>query len=114
MSLNPFYLLVINKMVSTNMNINNTINYDNDNNDNNNNDNNNDNNSTKNKFDTLKIPIPNIVYSYEPNKQEEIYQYLSQLDELQKKAYLIANDHLGSSFNIYKSNGFTEWKKGLK
>ena len=71
-------------------------------------------NSIKKNFDTLNIPIPDIVYSYEIQKQEEIYQYLSQLDELQKKAYLIANEHLGSSFNIYKSNGFIEWKKGLK
>ena len=74
---------------------------------------NNNNNNIKNKFETLNIPIPNVVYSYEANKQEEIYQYLSQLDELQKKAYCIAYDHLGSSFNIYKSNGFVEWKKGL-
>ena len=27
-----------------------------------------------------------------------------------KQAYLIAYNHLGSSFNIYKSNGFKEWK----
>jgi hypothetical protein len=31
-------------------------------------------------------------------------------NETQKKAYLIAFHHLGSSFNIYKSNGFKEWK----
>jgi hypothetical protein len=30
-------------------------------------------------------------------------------NEQQKKAYVIAYDHLGSSFNIYKSNGFKEW-----
>jgi hypothetical protein len=32
------------------------------------------------------------------------------MNESQKKAYLIAKDHLGSSFNILKSNGFSEWK----
>jgi len=36
--------------------------------------------------------------------------YIAQLDDIQKKAYLIAKKHLGTSFNIYKSNGFKEWK----
>jgi hypothetical protein len=31
-------------------------------------------------------------------------------DERQKKAYLIAKEHLGSSFNIFLSNGYKEWK----
>jgi hypothetical protein len=57
------------------------------------------------------IPIPSIIYSYDDIKQKEIYQYLTHLmkNEQQKKAYVIAYDHLGSSFNIYKSNGFKEW-----
>ena len=42
--------------------------------------------------------------------QEEIYKYLESMDERQIKAYLIAKDHLGSSFNIFKSNGYKEWK----
>jgi hypothetical protein len=64
-------------------------------------------------FKELNIPVPSDVYSYEYNKQKEIYQYLSQVgkDEQYKKAYLIAFNHLGSSFNIYKSNGFKEWKE---
>ena len=63
-------------------------------------------------FEELNIPIPTIVYSYNDEKQKEIYDYLSQIikDEQQKKAYIIAFEHLGSSFNIYKSNGFKEWK----
>jgi len=67
---------------------------------------------TTNLFKDFDIPIPNIVYSYDNEKQKEIYDYLSHLikDELQKKAYLIAFEHLGSSFTIYKSNGFKEWK----
>jgi len=43
-------------------------------------------------------------------KEKEILNYISQLDENSKKAYLIAKDHLGSSFNILKSNGYKEWK----
>jgi hypothetical protein len=71
---------------------------------------------TTNLFKDFDIPIPNIVYSYDNEKQKEIYDYLSHLikDELQKKAYLIAFEHLGSSFTIYKSNGFKEWKSSLR
>jgi len=61
-------------------------------------------------FADLNIPLPEMIYIYPVNKQIEIYNYLKELDEQNKKAYLIAFDHLGSSFNIYKSNGFKEWK----
>lgn len=60
-------------------------------------------------FDQLGLPIPKLVLSLPVEKQREIFNYLSQLDELNKKAYLIAHDHLGSSFNIYKSNGYKDW-----
>jgi enolase len=66
---------------------------------------------SKDIFTNLNIQVPEIVYSYDNEKQKEIYNYLSSLDETQKKAYLIAKNHLGSSFSIYKSNGFKEWKK---
>jgi len=49
--------------------------------------------------------------SYDKETQELIYEYLSQFDEFQKKAYLIAKEHLGSSFHLLKSNGYLEWKK---
>ena len=61
-------------------------------------------------FTDLNIPLPELINSYPIDKQIEIYNYLKELDEQNKKAYLIALDHLGSSFNIYKSNGFKEWK----
>jgi hypothetical protein len=34
-----------------------------------------------------------------------------QLTEVEKIAYEIAKEHLGSSFNIKRSNGFKEWLK---
>ena len=61
-------------------------------------------------YESLNLKIPALVKTYPIEKQREIFQYLSELDELNKKAYEIAVDHLGSSFNIYRSNGFKEWK----
>ena len=61
-------------------------------------------------FSLLNIPLPEIVKQYPLEKQQEIYDYLNQIDDHHKQAYLIAYNHLGSSFNIYKSNGFKEWK----
>ena len=61
-------------------------------------------------FNDLNIEVPEIVKSYPVEKQKEIFEYLQNLDEHNKKAYLIAIHHLGSSFNICRSNGFKEWK----
>lgn len=58
----------------------------------------------------LTLKIPEIINSYDEEIKSEIMEYLNQLDKLERKAYLIASEHLGSSFNIYKSNGFKEWK----
>lgn len=60
-------------------------------------------------FNSLNIPLPDTVKQYPLEKQREIFNYLNELDEYDKKAYIIAYKHLGSSFNIYKSNGFKEW-----
>jgi len=61
-------------------------------------------------FVNLNIEFPDLIKSYPIDKQVEIYNYLNEMDEHHKKAYLIALHHLGTSFNIYKSNGFKEWK----
>jgi hypothetical protein len=65
-------------------------------------------------FESLNIPIPELVKTYAPEKQKEISDYLTHMDDHHKKAYLIALNHLGSSFNICRSNGFKEWKNSLK
>ena len=67
-------------------------------------------------FEKLNIKISPIIKTLPIEKQKEIYQYLEELDETQKKAYKIAYDHLGSSFNISRSNGFIQWleKKNKK
>jgi hypothetical protein len=44
---------------------------------------------------------------------EQMYldQYIQTLNEKELKAYHIARDHLGMSFQLDKSNGYLNWKK---
>ena len=46
-----------------------------------------------------------------PNKNLIIKQYIDSMSEKEKKAYEIAKDHLGSLFNIEKTNGFLKWSQ---
>lgn len=61
-------------------------------------------------FDSLDVEIPESVLLYTIEVQQDIFNYILQMDTESKKAYLIAKSHLGSSFNILKSNGYKEWK----
>ena len=45
------------------------------------------------------------------NIEQQIVLFLDSLEPIEKKAYLIAEDHLGTTFNIAKSNAFLRWKK---
>lgn len=65
-------------------------------------------------FDQLKVPVPAIVKTYSPELQQEVFDYLSSLDELNRKGYEIAFHHLGTSFSITRSNGFKQWKASQK
>ena len=62
-------------------------------------------------FKSLNLPVSESIKTYSKETQLEIFNYLNELDSNNKKAYEIAYDHLGSSFNILRSNGFKEWKK---
>ena len=64
-----------------------------------------------NTFKDCGLPVPLIVYNLADEKQCEILNYIKSMDERDKKAYKIAFNHLGTSFNICKSNGYKEWKK---
>lgn len=63
------------------------------------------------KKETINFPLPSQFEKYNGETQDAILEYLSELSIIQQKAYCIAKDHLGSSFNILKSNGYIEWKK---
>ena len=41
----------------------------------------------------------------------DLEEYVKQLNEKEKMALKIAQEHLGSSFNLEKSIGFIQWKK---
>jgi hypothetical protein len=66
--------------------------------------------SDKVSFESLKLNISPFIKDYSIELQREIFEYLSELDELHRKAYHIAYDHLGTSFNIARSNGFKMWQ----
>lgn len=46
--------------------------------------------------------------------QKDINNYIKSLSEIELKAYEIAKEHLGSSFDITKSIGFLNWIKKNK
>lgn len=62
----------------------------------------------------LGIELPDNFESCDITTQELIIDYLNQLDMIAKKAYTIGKEHLGTSFNLVKSNGFINWKKNNK
>ena len=47
-----------------------------------------------------------IIDTNTPNENLIIKQYIDSMSKKEKKAYEIAKDHLGSLFNIEKTNGF--------
>jgi hypothetical protein len=46
--------------------------------------------------------------------RETINSYFKSMSDMQKKTFLIAKNHLGTSFNIFKSNGFVNFEKQLQ
>jgi hypothetical protein len=61
-----------------------------------------------------ELPLPNNFENYDTETQSSIIEYITQLSDLEKKAYKIAYNHLGSSFNVVKSNGYNDWLKTRK
>ena len=71
------------------------------------------------KDTTTPLPVPNYLYKNEyltKEVKQNIYEYLTEMTTFERKAYLIAFNHLDSSFHITKSNGYKEWleKKSKK
>ena len=62
----------------------------------------------------LGVELPAQFENYDILTQQSIINYIKQLNPIEKLAYKIGKDHLGSSFNILKSNGYNNWKKQKK
>jgi len=62
----------------------------------------------------LGLELPNQFKNYDETTQTLVINYLKHLDTIERKAYTIGKAHLGSSFNVIKSNGFIDWKKNNK
>jgi len=65
------------------------------------------------KLNSELISLPDKYEQYSIETQQLIVKYLNQLDNKEQIAYLIAKEHLGTSFDIVKSIGYIEWKKKL-
>ena len=59
----------------------------------------------------MEIKEEKVVQIENPAKEEKdiVALYISQLSPMETKAYLIAKNHLGTSFHIQKSNGYIQW-----
>jgi len=62
----------------------------------------------------LGLELPGSFEKYDILVQESVIKYLKQMNIIEKQAYSIGKSHLGSSFNILKSNGYLNWKKNNK
>jgi len=55
--------------------------------------------------------LPNNFESLPLETQINIRDYLDQLNPIEIKAYNIAKQHLKTSFNLLRSNGYNDWLK---
>ena len=62
-------------------------------------------------FQKLQLYTPNNFNLLSLENQKEIYEYLESLNEIEKKAYNLSTQHLKTSFNVLKSNGYLYWKQ---
>ena len=60
---------------------------------------------------TMETHLNNQTHQTEITVLHLSEMYLDTLSPKEKKAYLIAREHLGMSFTIEKSVGFLQWKK---
>ena len=59
----------------------------------------------------MEINLPENIQNMDLETITLIKEYVNQFNECEKKAYQIAASHLGTSFNILKSNGYKDWLK---
>jgi hypothetical protein len=62
----------------------------------------------------IGLELPVTFEKYSPEVQELVINYIKSLNKIERQAYTIGKSHLGSSFNVFKSNGFVDWTKNNK
>jgi hypothetical protein len=62
----------------------------------------------------IGLQLPVTFEKYSPEVQELVINYIKSLNKIERQAYTIGKSHLGSSFNVLKSNGFVDWAKNNK
>ena len=62
----------------------------------------------------LGVELPIQFQNYDIITQQLVINYIKQMNSIEKLAYKIGKEHLGSSLNVLKSNGFNNWKKQKK
>lgn len=59
----------------------------------------------------VAVELPDNFHLYDSKTQQLVLKYLASLDKLEQLAYTIGKEHLGTSFNVLKSNGYNSWLK---
>ena len=60
---------------------------------------------------SISVPLPPNFEKHDEITQQKIIAYLAHLNSIEKQAYTIGIKHLGTSFNLLKSNGYNDWLK---
>jgi hypothetical protein len=66
---------------------------------------------TINSIKELGLPVPENISFHSNENQAILIEYMKNFDDKSKLAYVIAKEHLGTSFDVFKSIGFLTWKK---
>ena len=53
--------------------------------------------------------LPKNFNTMDESTQKRVVAYLEQLTPIERMAYKIGIEHLGTSFNLLKSNGYIAW-----
>jgi hypothetical protein len=61
----------------------------------------------------LGLKLPNNFDIHPQKEQELLIEYFRQLTPIQKKAHNIGYEHLQTSYDPFRSNGFMSWKGKL-
>lgn len=74
----------------------------------------NNNHTNENDYLLFEPQFEEVIQNTPTECRETIKLYFNTMSDMQKKTFLIAKNHLGTSFNLLKSNGFVNFEKQLQ